>query len=265
MFRYLETQPKWGLKMRIIFKKMNFQQQDFTLIELLVVIAIIAILAAILLPALNQAKSRALQVQCLNQLKQCGIGAHSYAGDYDGYAPTYYTAYSIPGASPPIPWNETRWLGFLVQGSYLQPQIAGICPSQRQGIEQAFTGAKRVQSFLATAQMVSYGMLPTLGTTINGTRWYNISKEKNGGRVPLYVDSIYFYSAGATNQWLHSNYLFSPLGVPTSDDQRTIHLRHNNMANSVFADGHAERMTSGRCREVGFTGGRNENMMPMSF
>lgn len=89
--------------------------RGFTLIELLVVISVIAILAALLLPALGRARNTAKRIACASNLKQIGYGLSMYANDYNDYLP---------------PRVDVRWTGWDVQvGRYLSFSPTHLTPA----------------------------------------------------------------------------------------------------------------------------------------
>jgi prepilin-type N-terminal cleavage/methylation domain-containing protein/prepilin-type processing-associated H-X9-DG protein len=105
----------------------NRRTEGFTLVELLVVIAIIAVLIAILLPALNKARQQSVAVQCASNLRQVGLSCVMYANDYNGYFPASANVHGNELYNPNATGSSPTQLGFpqrfgLLLGDWNQAQ-----------------------------------------------------------------------------------------------------------------------------------------------
>ncbi len=231
---------------RISDRKIGF----FTLIELLVVIAIIAILAAMLLPALSAARERARAASCLSNQKQAGISFMMYEQSFDGYMCLGWYNSSI------TPRNKS-WAELMMDagGTPDTKKVTSFsCPSLDDGntaiVMTHVYGARTFfqwSSYKPGARFLRPGNqaynidLSAQGYSNNNTSFFAVNSINEPSWFPLICDS-----RSADGKQVRG------IEPPSGKETNLIDARHGKMANILFLDGHAASVGPGEFFSIGY-------------
>jgi prepilin-type N-terminal cleavage/methylation domain-containing protein/prepilin-type processing-associated H-X9-DG protein len=207
----------------------------FTLVELLVVIGILALLAALLLPALSGGKTSGHRIKCVSNLRQLAVAAQLYWDDNNSFCFRYGGVFTNGG--------QLYWFGWLgggqegqrqfeaAQGAlfpYLQRRSVELCP--------AFNYSQAQLKLKATGASYGYGYNLFLSGPAREPP-INLSRIRRPSELVLFAD------AAQVNTWQSPASEANPMleewyYVDDSLDQPNGHFRHARKANAAFCDGH---------------------------
>ncbi len=230
--------------------------KGFALIELLIVVAIIAILAAMLLPALNKARDAAKNIKCTGNLKSLGTAVESYANDNSGHAPAHASVDLKIWDGDDRSYSLSRYLNSTRD----KPSDVIFCPSG--GRDPHSPAGSRVLSDKITHNLISYD-----------------SEWNHGYGLNWWISQVYFDSTRKTNYQKYSSGRYpsrrmcvGEIGRPGSTSLCTAYIKETNSrmrfshpmlqrTNMVYCDGHVGQFVFAGTNYGGWGAANDKNYM----